>query len=96
MRLAWRMKYAAPIQSKGQTHCYVRRFDRRDDGNKPACEFAHRHGCASSLRMEPNERITIDPGILEGAPVFRGIRVPVQTLSDYLERSESVIVASVS
>lgn len=28
--------------------------------------------------------ITIDPNIMSGAPVFRGTRVPVQTLFDYL------------
>ena len=28
--------------------------------------------------------ITIDPDILGGTPVFRGTRVPVQTLFDYL------------
>jgi uncharacterized protein (DUF433 family) len=28
--------------------------------------------------------ITIDPNIVSGAPVFRGTRVPVQTLFDYI------------
>lgn len=28
--------------------------------------------------------ITIDPQIVSGTPVFRGTRVPVQTLFDYL------------
>ena len=28
--------------------------------------------------------ITIDPDIVSGTPVFRGTRVPVQTLFDYL------------
>jgi uncharacterized protein (DUF433 family) len=28
--------------------------------------------------------ITIDPEIVSGAPVFRGTRVPIQTLFDYL------------
>ena len=71
--------------------------------------------------MKANKLITIDPEILGGTPVFRGTRVPVQTLFDYLERdytlaefveyfpsvsrgmacellerSESVIIASVS
>lgn len=36
--------------------------------------------------MKSNELITIDPEILGGTPVFRGTRVPVQTLFDYLER----------
>ena len=71
--------------------------------------------------MKVNKLITIDLEILGGTPVFRGTRVPVQTLFDYLERdytlaefvecfpsvsrgmacellerSESVIIASVS
>ncbi len=28
--------------------------------------------------------ITIDPDVMSGAPVFRGTRVPVQTLFEYL------------
>ena len=28
--------------------------------------------------------ITIDPNIMSGTPVFRGTRVPVQTLFDYI------------
>ena len=31
-----------------------------------------------------------DPGILGGTPVFRGTRVPVQTMFDYLEGGESL------
>jgi uncharacterized protein (DUF433 family) len=31
-----------------------------------------------------------DPEIMGGAPVFRGTRVPVQTLLDYLEGGESI------
>jgi uncharacterized protein (DUF433 family) len=31
-----------------------------------------------------NLPITIDPEIVSGTPVFRGTRVPVQTLFDYL------------
>lgn len=30
-----------------------------------------------------------DPDILGGAPVFRGTRVPIQTLFDYLEGGET-------
>jgi uncharacterized protein (DUF433 family) len=35
--------------------------------------------------MTSNELITIDPDILGGTPVFKGTRVPVKTLFDYLE-----------
>lgn len=35
--------------------------------------------------VNASDLITIDPGILGGTPVFRGTRVPVQTLFQYLE-----------
>ena len=31
-----------------------------------------------------------DPDILGGTPVFRGTRVPIQTLFDYLEGGETL------
>ncbi|MCX6979249.1 MAG: DUF433 domain-containing protein [Verrucomicrobia bacterium] len=34
--------------------------------------------------MKPANLITIDPDILGGTPVFKGTRVPVKTLFDYL------------
>ncbi|HEX4771023.1 MAG TPA: DUF433 domain-containing protein [Bryobacteraceae bacterium] len=34
--------------------------------------------------------ITKDPDIMHGIPVFRGTRVPVQTLFDYLEGGETL------
>ena len=36
------------------------------------------------------ELITVNPNILGGAPVFKGIRVPVSTLFEYLERGYSL------
>lgn len=33
----------------------------------------------------PNDLITIDPEILGGTPVFKGTRVPIKTLFEYLE-----------
>ena len=35
--------------------------------------------------MNANDLITVDPEILGGTPVFKGTRVPVRTLFDYLE-----------
>jgi uncharacterized protein (DUF433 family) len=35
--------------------------------------------------MERHEVYHSDPGIMGGTPVFRGTRVPVQTLLDYIE-----------
>jgi len=34
--------------------------------------------------------ITRDPEVMGGTPVFRGTRVPVQTLLDYLEGGETI------
>lgn len=35
--------------------------------------------------MQNGDLVVIDPEILGGTPVFRGTRVPVQSLFDYLE-----------
>ncbi|MEO6286223.1 MAG: DUF433 domain-containing protein [Dyadobacter sp.] len=35
-------------------------------------------------------RVSIDPEIMSGAPVFAGTRVPVQNLFDYLEGGEDL------
>ncbi len=35
--------------------------------------------------MNASDLITVDPDILGGTPVFKGTRVPVKTLFDYLE-----------
>lgn len=40
--------------------------------------------------MNSNDLITVDPEILGGAPVFKGTRVPVRTLFEYLENNYSV------
>lgn len=37
-----------------------------------------------------NDAITRDPDVMHGTPVFRGTRVPVQTLFDYLEGGDSL------
>jgi len=34
--------------------------------------------------MQMDDLITVDPDILGGTPVFKGTRVPVKTLFDYL------------
>jgi uncharacterized protein (DUF433 family) len=36
------------------------------------------------------QAITRDPETMHGAPVFRGTRVPVQTLSDYPEGGDTL------
>ena len=37
--------------------------------------------------MKSNELITVDADILGGTPVFKGTRVPVKTLFEYLENN---------
>jgi uncharacterized protein (DUF433 family) len=36
------------------------------------------------------EAVTRDPEVMHGTPVFRGTRVPVQTLFDYIENGDSL------
>jgi uncharacterized protein (DUF433 family) len=38
-------------------------------------------------RMKSNDLITVDLDILGGTPVFKGTRVPVMTLFEYLENN---------
>ena len=40
--------------------------------------------------MKSDDLITVDPDILGGTPVFRGTRVPVKTLFEYLENNYSL------
>ena len=40
--------------------------------------------------MKTNLPIEIDPEIMSGTPVFRGTRVPVQSLFEYLEDNLSL------
>ena len=40
--------------------------------------------------MDARDLITIDPDILGGAPVFKGTRVPIRTLFEYLENDYSL------
>jgi uncharacterized protein (DUF433 family) len=40
--------------------------------------------------MDTGNLITIDPEILGGVPVFKGTRVPIKTLFEYLENDYSL------
>ncbi len=40
--------------------------------------------------MSATELITTDPDILGGTPVFKGTRVPLKTLFEYLENDYSL------
>ena len=40
--------------------------------------------------MRAVDLITVDPDILGGTPVFKGTRVPIKTLFEYLENNYSL------
>lgn len=40
--------------------------------------------------MNMGDLITVDPDILGGTPVFKGTRVPVKTLFEYLEDNHTL------
>jgi uncharacterized protein (DUF433 family) len=40
--------------------------------------------------MNTSDLITINPEVLGGVPVFKGTRVPVKSLFDYLEKDYSL------
>ena len=40
--------------------------------------------------MKASEVITVNPDILGGVPVFKGTRVPIKNLFDWLEKGKSV------
>ena len=40
--------------------------------------------------MKSDDMITVDPDILGGSPVFKGTRVPVKTLFEYLEDNHAL------
>ncbi|MDE0101050.1 MAG: DUF433 domain-containing protein [Bryobacterales bacterium] len=42
------------------------------------------------MRVEARSVVHSDPRISGGTPVFRGTRVPVQSLFDYLEGGETI------
>lgn len=40
--------------------------------------------------MTAKELINIDPELMDGTPVFRGTRVPIQHLLDHLENNSTI------
>ena len=62
-------------------------FGHNRGGQSPNCASA---GAALSDNKEMLEAITRDPEVMHGTPVFRGTRVPVKTLFDYLENGETL------
>ncbi len=51
--------------------------------------FTGRENLRYIQRVSGAGLITVDPEILGGTPVFRGTRVPVKTLFEYLENNYS-------
>jgi uncharacterized protein (DUF433 family) len=44
----------------------------------------------AELRARLDEAIWVDPERMSGSPCFRGTRVPIQSLIDFLEEGETV------
>jgi uncharacterized protein (DUF433 family) len=40
--------------------------------------------------VEKEDFVTVDPEIMHGTPVFKGTRVPIDTLFDYLATGDSL------
>jgi len=49
-----------------------------------------RRELASRLFTQRSSVVSVDPEVMSGAPVFRGTRVLVQTLIEYLEAGDSI------
>lgn len=47
-------------------------------------------GKAMPKNMHKEEFVTVDPEIMHGTPVFKGTRVSLETLFDYLATGESL------
>ena len=43
------------------------------------------------LIMSQLQVVTVSPNVMSGTPVFRGTRVPVQNLVDYLKAGDSMV-----
>jgi len=44
------------------------------------------------MLREVGEVVSVDPKVMSGAPVFKGTRVPIQTLLDHLEAGDGLEV----
>jgi uncharacterized protein (DUF433 family) len=59
----------------------------RDALQLPAAE---RQELAARLLAQESSIVSADPKVMSGAPVFKGTRVLVQTLIEYLEAGDSI------
>ncbi len=53
-------------------------------------ELAYREVVTADQKRRLDEAVWVSPQRLSGAPCFRGTRVPVQSLIDFLESGETV------
>lgn len=65
-------------------------FRRRSGSEYGLAIAVYRPGRIPGHNRSVQEAITRDPEVMHGTPVFRGTRVPVQTLFDYIENGETL------
>lgn len=64
-------------------------------GSRDTLSLASRADAAAKLTedvamTDSNDLVTVSDDILGGTPVFRGTRVPIQALFDYLDEGQSI------
>ena len=59
-------------------------------GDRQPFRLTHRSRAGYAMCMNTSDLITVDPETLGGTPVFKGTRVPVKTLFEYLENNYSL------
>ena len=85
-----------PAHGRGESRIVeasVASSSRQSSGGKlyiTASAWIYRSRPVLSNNRIMQEAITRDPEVMHGTPVFRGTRVPVQTLFDYIENGESL------
>jgi len=82
---------AGQARQTAWSHCgWITRDLEPDEANLTTVTLCFRRCVVLSNNGLLQEAITSDPEVMHGTPVFRGTRVPVQTLFDYLENGESL------
>jgi uncharacterized protein (DUF433 family) len=63
---------------------------RRCSTTYSACRRTNGSSSQSRLLAQESSVISAEPGVMSGAPVFKGTRVLAQTLIEYLEAGDSI------
>lgn len=71
-----------PFRQQRQMRFFARSSTQSTSSRRRSGPFSDNEGMART--------ITRDPDTMHGVPVFRGTRVPVQTLFDYLEGGDTI------